>query len=105
MFLTLFRKLIIYPNSSPLNSCNLLRQAPFSACHNHTDPEPFITACTETLCNYRLVDGVDCQFMEAYAQSCSLKADITLEDWRSTTTCCKIHFYNRPESDNRTKKK
>ncbi|KAF3836000.1 hypothetical protein F7725_028558 [Dissostichus mawsoni] len=68
--------------------CNLLRQAPFSACHNHTDPEPFITACTETLCNYRLVDGVDCQFMEAYAQSCSLKADITLEDWRSTTTCC-----------------
>ncbi|KAK1876239.1 Alpha-tectorin [Dissostichus eleginoides] len=67
--------------------CNLLRQAPFSACHNHTDPEPFITACTETLCNYRLVDGVDCQFMEAYAQSCSLKADITLEDWRSTTTC------------------
>ncbi|KAF3835997.1 hypothetical protein F7725_028555 [Dissostichus mawsoni] len=70
--------------------CNLLRQAPFSACHNHTDPEPFITACTETLCNYRLVDGVDCQFMEAYAQSCSLKADITLEDWRSTTTCSEV---------------
>ncbi|KAF3835998.1 hypothetical protein F7725_028556 [Dissostichus mawsoni] len=90
MFLTLFRKLIIYPSSSPLNSCNLLRQAPFSACHNHTDPEPFITACTETLCNYRLVDGVDCQFMEAYAQSCSLKADITLEDWSSTTTCSEV---------------
>ncbi|KAK5891022.1 hypothetical protein CgunFtcFv8_018317 [Champsocephalus gunnari] len=70
--------------------CRLLRRAPFSACHRHADPEPLIAACTQTLCNYRPVDGVDCQFMEAYAQSCRLKAGITLEDWRSTTPCSEV---------------
>ncbi|KAJ4919661.1 hypothetical protein JOQ06_011204 [Pogonophryne albipinna] len=67
--------------------CNLMRHSPFSACHEHTDPEPYIRACTHTLCRYPSVDGVDCHFLEAYAKACSLQANVTLEDWRSTSGC------------------
>ncbi|XP_033988913.1 kielin/chordin-like protein isoform X2 [Trematomus bernacchii] len=73
--------------------CNLMRQPPFSACHEHTDPEPYISACTHTLCRYPSVDGVDCHFLEAYAKACSLEANVTLEDWRSTSGCCKTLFH------------
>ncbi|XP_074481182.1 alpha-tectorin-like [Sebastes fasciatus] len=66
--------------------CNLMRQAPFTACHDRIDPEPYITACTNTLCKYPAVDGLNCQLLEAYAKACSLK-DVTLEDWRSTVGC------------------
>ncbi|XP_071060301.1 uncharacterized protein [Pseudochaenichthys georgianus] len=80
--------------------CNLMRQPPFSACHEHTDPEPYISACTLTLCIYPSVDGVDCHFLEAYAKACSLKINVTLEDWRSTSGCCKIlYFHSRTCSD------
>lgn len=71
------------------NSCNLLNEAPFTACHSHTDPAPYITACTDTLCKYPAVDGLNCQFLEAYAKACSLYSNITLEDWRSKAGCCK----------------
>ncbi|KAF3840572.1 hypothetical protein F7725_006434 [Dissostichus mawsoni] len=73
--------------NSSTDHCNLMRQPPFSACHNHSDPEPFISACTHTLCRYPSVDGVDCHFLEAYAKACSLEANVTLEDWRSTSGC------------------
>ncbi|XP_037609354.1 mucin-5B-like [Sebastes umbrosus] len=71
--------------------CNLMRQAPFTACHDRIDPEPYITACTNTLCNYPAVDGLNCQLLEAYAKACSLK-NVTLKNWRSTVGCCKIQF-------------
>ncbi|CAB1455712.1 unnamed protein product [Pleuronectes platessa] len=48
--------------------CNLLKQAPFTACNMEHDPEPFITACTQALCKYPEGDGLKCQFLEAYAQ-------------------------------------
>nr|XP_037618493.1 zonadhesin-like [Sebastes umbrosus] len=67
--------------------CNLTRQAPFAACHDSIDPEPYITACTNTLCNYPSVDGLNCQFLEAYAKACSLRGVGILEDWRSTAGC------------------
>ena len=51
-------------------------------------------ACKDTLCKYPAVDGLKCQFMEAYAESCRLKANVSLGDWRSKVNCCKIlvHF-------------
>ncbi|XP_042283066.1 uncharacterized protein LOC121907522 [Thunnus maccoyii] len=67
--------------------CNLLKEDPFTFCHNHTNPEPFITACTNTLCKYPAVDGLNCQFLEAYARACSLQSKDTLEDWRSKASC------------------
>ncbi|TKS66416.1 Neuronal acetylcholine receptor subunit alpha-2 [Collichthys lucidus] len=68
--------------------CNLMRQAPFTGCD--TDPEPFITACTNTLCKYPTVDGLKCQFFDAYARSCSLEKNVTLENWGSKTGCSAV---------------
>ncbi|XP_051282972.1 uncharacterized protein LOC127378337 [Dicentrarchus labrax] len=71
--------------------CNLIKQAPFTVCHNHSDPEPFVTACTDTLCKYPAVDGLNkCQFLEAYAESCRLKVTITVENWRSNASCSAV---------------
>ncbi|XP_047432790.1 uncharacterized protein LOC125000986 isoform X2 [Mugil cephalus] len=67
--------------------CSLMRREPFSACHNHTDPEPFIDACIDTMCKYPDVDGHSCQFLEAYAESCRLQSGVTLTGWMNTTSC------------------
>uniref|UniRef100_A0A3B4USC7 Uncharacterized LOC111218484 n=1 Tax=Seriola dumerili TaxID=41447 RepID=A0A3B4USC7_SERDU len=72
--------------------CNLLKQAPFTACSRHIDPEPFTTACTRTLCKYPAVDGLKCQFLEAYARACTRHSNVTVEGWRSKTSCCKPDF-------------
>ncbi|XP_021170164.2 alpha-tectorin isoform X1 [Fundulus heteroclitus] len=65
--------------------CNLLKEAPFSACD--INPEPYITACTKTLCSYPDQDGLKCQFLEAYARTCRLKRNATLAGWRTKTEC------------------
>ncbi|XP_034549180.1 alpha-tectorin-like [Notolabrus celidotus] len=67
--------------------CNLLKQAPFSACNVHIDPEPFITACNKTLCEYPAVDGLKCKSLETYAMLCGRTGNVTLEDWRKKTGC------------------
>ncbi|XP_030608828.1 alpha-tectorin-like [Archocentrus centrarchus] len=67
--------------------CNLLRQAPFTSCNNVIDPEPYITACNNTLCKYPAVDGLNCQFLEAYARACSLQNIQPQEGWRSNAGC------------------
>ncbi|XP_041821676.1 uncharacterized protein LOC121626984 [Chelmon rostratus] len=67
--------------------CNLLLEEPFTACHDHTDPESYIDACIDTLCKYPAVDGLNCQFQEAYARSCNLRSNDTLDSWRSTAGC------------------
>ncbi|KAM4713899.1 alpha-tectorin-like [Anableps anableps] len=65
--------------------CNLLKEAPFSSCH--INPEPYIAACTDTLCRYPDLDGLRCRFLEAYARACSLKSNATLGDWSSKAEC------------------
>ncbi|XP_031149001.1 alpha-tectorin-like [Sander lucioperca] len=72
--------------------CNLLKEAPFTSCHSHIDPEPYAAACIDTLCRYPAVDGLSCQFLEAYAGACSLLSNDTLEGWRSKASCCKSGF-------------
>nr|XP_054590338.1 uncharacterized protein LOC107396477 [Nothobranchius furzeri] len=66
-------------------SCNLLKKAPFSSCN--IDPEPYIKACSDTLCRYPAVDGLPCQFLEAYTRACSLMSNTTLEGWRTVAEC------------------
>ncbi|TKS67827.1 Pancreatic secretory granule membrane major glycoprotein GP2 [Collichthys lucidus] len=68
--------------------CDILKQASFIACNKHVNPEPFITACTRTLCKYPAVDGLKCQFLEAYARACSHHSNVTVDSWRSRTSCC-----------------
>nr|XP_019937251.1 PREDICTED: alpha-tectorin-like [Paralichthys olivaceus] len=74
--------------------CNLIREAPFTTCHNHIDPEPFITACTNTLCKYPVVDGLSqCRFLEAYVRACKFKTNDTLEGWRSKAGCSTLQAF------------
>ncbi|XP_074479778.1 uncharacterized protein LOC141760657 [Sebastes fasciatus] len=71
--------------------CNLLKEVPFTVCHNLIGPEPYIKTCIETLCRYPAVDALNCQFLEAYAGACSLNSSTyrtdALEGWRSQAGC------------------
>ncbi|XP_041842000.1 alpha-tectorin-like [Melanotaenia boesemani] len=67
-------------------SCNILKDTPFSTCNTEVDPAPYITACSETLCKYPAVDGLKCQFLWSYARVCSLK-NATLNDWWLEAGC------------------
>ncbi|XP_060909004.1 alpha-tectorin-like [Labrus mixtus] len=67
--------------------CNLLKQAPFTACHNLISPEPFVTACTNTLCKYPAVDDLKCKLLETYTMVCSKQGNVKVEDWRTKTSC------------------
>ncbi|XP_068578084.1 uncharacterized protein [Cebidichthys violaceus] len=79
--------------NSPINCnktterCNLLKEAPFTACHSSVDPEPYVAACANTLCTYPAMDGLNCQFLEAYARACSLHSSDSLDGWRSKANC------------------
>ncbi|XP_061566759.1 uncharacterized protein LOC133420893 [Cololabis saira] len=57
-----------------------------SSCHAAVTPDPYITACSDTMCKYPDEDGLMCQFLEAYARACSLMG-IQLEEWRSNQEC------------------
>lgn len=72
--------------TSVTERCNLLKEAPFYSCNSDIDPEPYITACTDTLCKYPAVDGLNCQFLKAYARACSLH-NHTLDGWTPKTGC------------------
>ncbi|KAL7369980.1 hypothetical protein ABVT39_015043 [Epinephelus coioides] len=75
------------PDCTPITThCELLNQAPFDTCTNHIDTASYISACKSILCHYPDVDGHKCQFFEAYAKSCKLSYDITL-DWSSVEGC------------------
>ncbi|XP_068451890.1 alpha-tectorin-like [Clinocottus analis] len=67
--------------------CNLLMQAPFTACQSYVNRNPYFNACTDTLCKYPATDGLDCQFLEAYARACSLHRNDILGGWRSKAKC------------------
>ncbi|XP_039865806.1 alpha-tectorin-like isoform X6 [Simochromis diagramma] len=77
--------------NSVTERCNLLKEAPFSSCNSDIDPEPYITACTNTLCKYPAVDGLNCQFLKAYARACSLH-NHALDGWTSKTGCSSEAF-------------
>ncbi|CAK6977770.1 alpha-tectorin-like isoform X2 [Scomber scombrus] len=67
--------------------CNLLNEAPFTSCHAHVAPKPYIDVCTKTLCKYPAVDGLQCQFLEAYARACSTYSSDSLTGWKSKASC------------------
>ncbi|CAI5660852.1 unnamed protein product [Oreochromis niloticus] len=77
--------------TSVTERCSLLKKAPFSSCNSDIDPEPYITACTNTLCKYPAVDGLNCQFLKAYARACSLH-NHTLDGWTLKTGCSSEAF-------------
>ncbi|XP_075886856.1 alpha-tectorin-like [Nelusetta ayraudi] len=70
--------------------CHTLEQAPFTTCNKHINPKSFIDACSRTLCKYPAVDGLKCQFLEAYAAACSQHSNITIEGWRASCGCSSV---------------
>ncbi|XP_028249596.1 uncharacterized protein LOC114426408 [Parambassis ranga] len=64
--------------------CNILKRAPFTDCNMHIDPEPYISACTQTLCKYPAVDGLQCQLLKAYTQACRQQSNVTVKGWQSS---------------------
>ncbi|XP_053185054.1 uncharacterized protein LOC128368290 [Scomber japonicus] len=66
--------------------CDLLKNAPFDSCHSSIKPDPYIKACTDTLCKYPAVDGLKCQFLQAYVKACSL-LNKKVDNWRTSTSC------------------
>ncbi|XP_015260644.1 PREDICTED: alpha-tectorin-like [Cyprinodon variegatus] len=67
--------------------CKLLEEGPFTACNSYVNPEPFIQACTQTLCRYPAEDGLQCQFLKDYAEVCKHQSNVTIEDWTTYTSC------------------
>ncbi|XP_071318951.1 alpha-tectorin-like isoform X2 [Trachinotus anak] len=63
---------------------------PFSACHAHSDPEPFFTSCVYDLCLYTPANGMLCSAISAYERTCSV-LELNIPEWRSDLHC--------PESD------
>ncbi|XP_067378941.1 uncharacterized protein [Channa argus] len=67
--------------------CFRLLEDPFMSCHRFVDPMPYIQACTETLCKYPQVDGVNCEFLGAYVRACSLQEIDIAKNWNSLADC------------------
>ncbi|XP_054642266.1 alpha-tectorin-like [Dunckerocampus dactyliophorus] len=66
--------------------CQVLNNGDFTDCHADIDPKAYISACNHTLCHYPDVDGLRCEFLEAYVHACSLK-NHTLDGWRTEAKC------------------
>uniref|UniRef100_A0A3B3CS42 Uncharacterized protein n=1 Tax=Oryzias melastigma TaxID=30732 RepID=A0A3B3CS42_ORYME len=52
---------------------------PFSACHLHSDPQPFFSSCVYDLCLYSPANGMLCSAVSAYEKTCTVLG-LTLSD-------------------------
>ncbi|XP_041830785.1 alpha-tectorin-like isoform X2 [Melanotaenia boesemani] len=59
---------------------------PFSACHLHSDPQPFFTSCVYDLCLYSRANGMLCSAVSAYEKTCSVLG-LDIPAWRSGLHC------------------
>nr|XP_043881875.1 alpha-tectorin-like [Solea senegalensis] len=59
---------------------------PFSACHLHSDPQPFFTSCVYDLCLYTPANGMLCSAISAYERTCSVLG-LDIPEWRPALHC------------------
>ncbi|XP_024242959.2 alpha-tectorin isoform X1 [Oncorhynchus tshawytscha] len=59
---------------------------PFSACHLHSDPQPYFTSCVYDLCLYTPANGMLCSAVAAYEESCSVLG-LDIPEWRAVMLC------------------
>ncbi|KAL7371755.1 hypothetical protein ABVT39_004386 [Epinephelus coioides] len=59
---------------------------PFSACHLHSDPQPFFTSCVYDLCQYTPANGMLCSAVSAYEKTCSVLG-LNIPEWRPALQC------------------
>ncbi|XP_077431734.1 IgGFc-binding protein-like [Vanacampus margaritifer] len=69
------------------NKCTLLKRkdGPFSDCHLHIDPEPFVRSCENNLCLNGAASSV-CKVLTAYASICQ-RLGGRIQNWREITKC------------------
>ncbi|KAM9802835.1 alpha-tectorin-like [Syngnathus typhle] len=67
--------------------CHILWQDPFTQCHMHINPEPFVSACVDNLSKYPAVDGLKCHLVEAYVRACHTQGNVSIDGWRSIAQC------------------
>ncbi|KAK7910460.1 hypothetical protein WMY93_015144 [Mugilogobius chulae] len=70
--------------------CNALLEDPFKSCS--VDSTPYITACSNLLCNYPDKDGLFCLLLDAYARSC----DIQDQAWKEAMGCSAFECVDKP---------
>ncbi|XP_061544211.1 alpha-tectorin-like [Phycodurus eques] len=61
---------LLVNSTAGIERCSLLKSDAFGACHRKVPVEPHILSCNNTLSSYPMVDNLQCQFFEAYAQVC-----------------------------------
>ncbi|KAK2820377.1 hypothetical protein Q5P01_023336 [Channa striata] len=61
---------------------------PFSACHLHSDPQPFYASCVYDLCFSASASGILCSAVSAYEKTCSV-LDVNIFDWQSDLQCAR----------------
>ncbi|XP_075948899.1 alpha-tectorin-like [Anarhichas minor] len=59
---------------------------PFSACHLHSDPQPFFSSCVYDLCLYTPANSMLCSAVSAYDSTCSV-LELNIPEWRSALLC------------------
>uniref|UniRef100_A0A8C8LPE1 VWFD domain-containing protein n=1 Tax=Oncorhynchus tshawytscha TaxID=74940 RepID=A0A8C8LPE1_ONCTS len=59
---------------------------PFSACHLHSDPQPYFTSCVYDLCLYTPANGMLCSAVAAYEESCSVLG-LDIPEWLTVANC------------------
>ncbi|RVE59517.1 hypothetical protein OJAV_G00189290 [Oryzias javanicus] len=59
---------------------------PFSACHLHSDPQPFFSSCVYDLCLYTPANGMLCSAVSAYEKTCTVLG-LTIPEWRPSLHC------------------
>ncbi|XP_067432556.1 alpha-tectorin-like [Thunnus thynnus] len=85
-------------NGDGLNDCPFMEEyselcsvitnssGPFSACHLHSDPQPFFSSCIYDLCLYTPANGMLCSAVSAYERTCSVLG-LNFPEWRSALLC------------------
>ncbi|XP_077384324.1 IgGFc-binding protein [Festucalex cinctus] len=69
------------------NKCTLLKRkdGPFSDCHLHIDPQPFVDSCESNLCLHGAASSV-CKVLTAYASVCQ-RLGGRIQNWREIAKC------------------
>ncbi|XP_014665852.1 PREDICTED: hemocytin-like [Priapulus caudatus] len=82
-------------NAITRSTCDALRGAPFSDCHNYVSPEVFIRVCEEEMCDCLatlnnvskiVAEQCKCIAFEKYARACAIEAALDIE-WRTLHMC------------------
>ena len=73
------------------DTCNVLKNAPFTSCHSKVAVEPYVANCKSDFCNCTRTNRVHrdtcaCEVITNYVRACA-QAGVSLENWIGQTRC------------------